>query len=105
MLLQMNGWEATMHVKGFILEDDQGREYILGCEQPGAQIGKTFLLRGWQRRRLIPLPYSEQERRMIVGEILLTLNELFATLPRLSENREDGVSTGRVNSPNGSDYV
>ncbi|OQW41769.1 MAG: hypothetical protein A4C66_09780 [Nitrospira sp. HN-bin3] len=69
-----------MNVKGFILEDDQGREFVMGCERPSARLGRTFLIRGWQRRRLIPLPYSEQEARHIVGEALMALDDLFSSL-------------------------
>ncbi|MDH4154134.1 MAG: hypothetical protein OEV01_10160 [Nitrospira sp.] len=69
-----------MNVKGFILEDDQGREFVMGCEQPHHQLGRTFLLRGWQRRRLIPLQYSEREARHVVGEALMALDDLFSAL-------------------------
>lgn len=69
-----------MNVKGFILEDDQGREFVMGCERPYAQLGRTFLLQGWQRRRLIPLRYSERETRHVVGEALMALDDLFTAL-------------------------
>lgn len=69
-----------MNVKGFILEDDQGREFVMGCERHHAQGERTFLLRGWQRRRMIPLPYSERETRHIAGEALMALNDLFGAL-------------------------
>ena len=69
-----------MNVKGFILEDDRGREFVMGCEGPDAQLGRRFLLRGWQRRRLIPLQYSEREARHIVGEALMALDDLFNAL-------------------------
>jgi hypothetical protein len=71
-----------MNVKGFILEDDRGREFVMGCERPNAQLGRTFLLRGWQRRRLIPLQYSEREARHVVEEALMALDDLFSTLLR-----------------------
>ncbi|MFO0698389.1 MAG: hypothetical protein U0236_04105 [Nitrospira sp.] len=76
-----------MNVKGFILEDDQGREFVMGCERPYAQLGRAFLLRGWQRRRLIPLKYSEQEARHIVGEALIALDDLFSTLLKGCHNQ------------------
>lgn len=76
-----------MHVKGFILEDEQGREFVMGCEQPDAQLGRTFLLRGWQRRRLIPLQYSEQETRHIMREALMALDDLFSTLLQRGQDR------------------
>jgi hypothetical protein len=68
-----------MNVKGFILEDEQGREFVMGCEQPSTRIGQAFLLRGWQRRRLVPLRYSEQEVHHLVGEALLALDKLVKT--------------------------
>lgn len=71
-----------MTVKGFILEDDQGREFVMGCERPYTQIGQAFVLRGWQRRRLVPLRYSEQELRHIIGEALIALDDLFTNFPR-----------------------
>lgn len=77
-----------MDVKGFILEDDRGREFVMVCEKPYLQAGRTFLLRGWQRRRLVPLHYSERELRRIVGNVLITLDELFKSLPRLSNSVE-----------------
>lgn len=67
-----------MNVKGFILENDQGQEFVMGCEQPHAKLGRMFLLRGWQRRRLVPLRYSEQEGRHIVQEVLVALDDLFS---------------------------
>ena len=94
-----------MHVKGFILEDDQGREFVLGCERPYTQIGQKFFLRGWQRRRLVPLQYSEQELCQIVGEALITLKELFEALPGFLGKRDDDVSIGRVASLHGRSNV
>jgi hypothetical protein len=41
-----------MNVKGFIIEDDQEKEFVLLCEQPFGRSGRTFSLRGWQRLRL-----------------------------------------------------
>ena len=87
-----------MHVKGFILEDDQGREFVLECERPYTQIGQRYFIRGWQRRRLIPLPYTELELREIVGGVLVALLALFEALPRFLGHTEDHVSIGRVNS-------
>ncbi len=81
-----------MTVKGFIMEDEQGREFVLVCEPPLGLLGRTFSLRGWQRRRLIPLQYTEQELRKIVAGVLVTLNDLFQSLPRLLEHVH-GVSS------------
>jgi hypothetical protein len=85
------GW-SNMNVKGFIIEDDQGREVMMVCEQ--LQVGpvKTFALRGWQRRRLVPLQYTEQELHQIIKSIAITLNDLFMSLPRSREECGDDVS-------------
>jgi hypothetical protein len=80
-----------MNVKGFILEDDQGREFVMVCEKPYLQAGRTFSLRGWQRRRLVPLHYSERELRRIVGGVLVTLDDLFKSLPRFSYSRDTSL--------------
>lgn len=66
-----------MNVKGFIIEDDEGRELVMVCQQPYAAPGKTFALRGWQRRRLVPLRCTAPELRRMVGGVLITLHELF----------------------------
>ncbi len=86
-----------MNVKGFLFEDDQGREFVLMCEQPFGRLGRTFSLRGWQRRRLVPLQYTERELRKIVGGVLVTLNELFRSLPRLLEHIH-GVAADNASS-------
>jgi len=83
-----------MNVKGFILEDDQGREFVMVCEKPYLQPGRTFSLRGWQRRRLVPLDYSERELRQIVGGVLVTLDDLFTNLPRFSDSVDAGFLPG-----------
>jgi predicted component of type VI protein secretion system len=83
-----------MNVKGFIIEDNQGREFVLVCEPPYRQLGGTFSLRGWQRRRLVPLQYTEGELRKITGGVLATLHDLFRNLPRLLEHSH-GVSSGK----------
>jgi hypothetical protein len=75
-----------MNVKGFILEDDQRREFVLVYEQPYGRLGKTFSLRGWQRRRLVPVQYTEPQLRSMVGGVLTTLQKLFETLPILIEH-------------------
>jgi hypothetical protein len=81
-----------MNVKGFIIEDDQGREVMMLCEQ--LQVGpvKTFALRGWQRRRLVPLQYTEQELHQIINRVAITLNELCMSLPRNREESGDDFS-------------
>lgn len=73
-----------MHVKGFIIEDDRGREIVALCEPPYAQPAKTFSIRGWQRLRLVPLRHTKQEYRQIVGGVEATLHDLLDHLPRVS---------------------
>ena len=84
-----------MNVKGFIMEDDQGREFVVVCEPPYNRLGGTFFLRGWQRRRLVPLQYTERERRKIASGVLATLSDLFRSLPRLLEH-SDGISSAHA---------
>lgn len=75
-----------MNVKGFLMEDEHGQEFVVVCEKPHGQPGKVFSLRGWQRRRMVPLQYAGPElRRHITGGVLSTLNDLFQRLQRLSE--------------------
>jgi len=75
-----------MHLKGFILEDGQGREFVMVCERPHMQLRKMFVLRGWQRRRLVPVHHTERELRQIVGGVVIELNDLFGNpLKRLEQ--------------------
>ena len=83
------GGGEPMYVKGFIIEDDQGREIVALCEPPYAQPAKTFSIRGWQRLRLVPLRHTKREYRQIVGGVEATLHDLLDHLPRFSE----GVDT------------
>lgn len=75
-----------MNLKGFLLEDGQGREFVMVCERSHMRLGKTFALRGWQRRRLVPLHQTKQELREIAAEVLVTLDDLFERLPGLAKN-------------------
>lgn len=75
-----------MNLKGFILEDGRGREFVMMCERPHMRLGQTFALRGWQRRRLVPLQYPERELRKIIGGVLCALDDLFRSLPKLHEH-------------------
>jgi hypothetical protein len=72
-----------MNVKGFIIEDDQGREFVVVCEKPYMQSGKAFTLRGWQRRRMVPLHHTERELRQISAGVLVTLEDLFKNLSKV----------------------
>ena len=76
-----------MNVKGFILEDEQGQEFVMAYERPPNKLGRLFQLRGWQRRRLVPLRYSEREGRRIIGEVLLALDDLFANVLAMAHKR------------------
>ncbi len=78
-----------MNVKGFIIEDDQGREVVLTCERLLGRSGSAFIIRGWQRRRLVPLQHTERELRQIVGQVWATLDELFRSLPRVVDKTDD----------------
>jgi len=78
-----------MKVKGFLIQDGQGKEFMVTCRQPYAGSRTIFSLRGWQRRRLIPLQCTEQELRQIVAGALLTLNDLFLNLPRFITNTNE----------------
>ena len=86
-----------MNVKGFIIEDDQGREFVLLCGQPFGRLGKICSLRGWQGRRLIPMQYTEGELRKIVGGVLVATNDLFRSFLRLLD-RLPGVSSDNATS-------
>ncbi|OQW30217.1 MAG: hypothetical protein A4E19_11800 [Nitrospira sp. SG-bin1] len=83
-----------MNLKGVILEDGRGREFVLVCERSHMRFEKTFALRGWQRRRLVPLHYTERELRKIVGGVLDALDDLFRSLPRLHEHIDGMPSDG-----------
>lgn len=84
-----------MHVKGFIIEDDQGREIVALCEPPYGDSAKTFSIRGWQRLRLVPLRHTKREYRQIVGGVEATLHDLLDHLPRVSGGA-DMTSSGKV---------
>lgn len=75
--LYEDGKAYEMTVKGFLLEDDQGKELVMVCEKPRTASWKTFALRGWQRQRLVPLRCTELELRRVVGAVVSTLRDLF----------------------------
>jgi hypothetical protein len=81
----------AMNVKGFIIEDEEGRELVMVCQKPYAARGKTFALRGWQRRRLVPLRCTEPELQRMVGGVLTTLHDLFVDS---RVDAEDGLIDG-----------
>lgn len=75
-----------MTVKGFIMEDDRGQEFVVVCEKPSGRPEKVFALKGWQRRRMVPLQWTGQELRHITGGVLVTLNDLRQTLVTVRED-------------------
>ena len=75
-----------MKVTGFLMEDDQGQEFVVACEQPHGQPGQAFALRGWQRRRMVPLQWRGSELRHITGGVRSTLTDLVQRLPNVSED-------------------
>ena len=88
-----------MHLKGFILEDGQGREFVMVCERPHMQLRKMFVLRGWQRRRLVPVHHTERELRQIVGGVVIELNDLFGNPLKRLEQVEKAFSNKKSGSP------
>jgi hypothetical protein len=87
-----------MHLKGFILEDGQGREFVVVCERPHMQLRKVFALRGWQRRRLVPVHHTERELRQIVGGVVIELNDLFGNPLRRLEPMHKTLSNKKPGS-------
>ena len=75
-----------MGLKGFLMEDEQGQEFVLVCEKPYRQPVKVFALRGWQRRRLVPLQCAEREQRHLTGGVRSSLKDLFYRRPNVSED-------------------
>ncbi|OQW36318.1 MAG: hypothetical protein A4E20_07405 [Nitrospira sp. SG-bin2] len=75
-----------MDVKGFIMEDDHGQEFVVVCEKPYRQPGKAFALRGWQRRRMVPLQHTGQELRHMTRGVRSALNVLLQSLPKVRKN-------------------
>jgi len=71
-----------MQIKGLIMEDSQGKEFVMLCESPANPKGKIFSLRGWQRRRLVPLRYTEREHQQVVTATLLSLSHLLENIQR-----------------------
>ena len=74
-----------MNVKGFLIEDDHGQEFVVVCEQPHGQPEKVFALRGWQRRRMVPFQCDEDELFHIIKVVRITLKEWFQRLPNMSK--------------------
>lgn len=87
-----------MRLKGFILEDGQGREFVMVYERPHMQVKKMFALRGWQRRRLVPMHHTERELRQIVGGVVIELNDLFGNPLRRLEQVDKTFSNRKSSS-------
>ena len=75
-----------MDVTGFIMEDDHGQEFVVVCEKPYRRMGKAFALRGWQRRRMVPLQHTGQELRHMTRGVRSALNDLLQSLPKVRED-------------------
>ncbi|MGE0467777.1 MAG: hypothetical protein AB7L09_08915 [Nitrospira sp.] len=71
-----------LQIKGLIMEDSEGKEFVMVCDSPSNPMGKVFSLSGWQRRRLVPLRHTEREHQQIVTAALLALNHLLENIPR-----------------------
>lgn len=82
------GW-GRMQVKEIIMEDDQGKGFVMVCQLPSDRLGRTFSLRGWQHQRLVPLHHTERESQEIVAGVLLTQNHLFTSPSRFAEEADD----------------
>jgi hypothetical protein len=74
---------SPIQVKGLIMEDAQGKEFVMVCDSPSMPMGQVFSLSGWQRRRLVPLRQTEREHQQIVTAVLLALNHLLENVPRV----------------------
>lgn len=95
-LVSLRKGGSGMHLKGFILEDSQGREFVMVCERSHVQLRKIFALRGWQRRRLVPMHHTERELRKIVGGVVIELNDLFDIFPRRLEQADKALSNKKL---------
>ena len=73
---------SHMQVKGLIMEDAEGHEFVMMYDRPSVSLGQVFSLRGWQRRRLVPLRHTEREHKQIVTAVLLSLHHLLENAPR-----------------------
>lgn len=71
-----------MNLRGFIMEDDQGQEFVMMCQQPSTKSWTIFSLHGWQRRRLVPLHHTERELHQVVEGVLITLDDMLKAFPR-----------------------
>ena len=78
-----------MKVTGFLMVDDQGQEIVAVCDQPDGQPRKVFALRGWQRRRMVPIPCTAPELDHITGKVLMTLDDLCHGLSNVGVNSQN----------------
>lgn len=81
-----------MRIKGVIFEDSQGREFVMMCGELYPEAAKVFALKGWQRRRLVPLQYTEPELRHIAKGVHATLTNLIEHLSTTIGCESDEVS-------------
>lgn len=73
-----------MQIKGLIMEDAQGKEFVMVCDSSSIPTSQVFSLRGWQRRRLVPVRHTEREHDQIVAAALLALNHLVEDVSKVS---------------------
>jgi len=73
---------SRLQIKGLIMEDGAGKEFVLVCDSSSKPMGTVFSLSGWQRRRLVPLHHTEREHQQIVTAVLLALNHLLENVPK-----------------------
>lgn len=71
-----------MQIKGLIMEDSGGKEFVMVCDSPTNPAGKVFSLSGWQRKRLVPLRYTEREHQQVVTAALLSLGHLLENIQK-----------------------
>ena len=75
------------------MEDEHGKEIVVVCDKLSGRPEQVFALRGWQRRRLVPLQCTGQDLRHITGEALDTLTELLPRLLSMGEAPTGGLAS------------
>jgi len=83
---------AGMRIKGVIFEDDKGREFVMVCGELYPAAAKVFALKGWQRRRLVPLQYTERELRHIARGVHAALRDIIEYLSTTIGGVDDNIS-------------
>ena len=81
-----------MRLKGVIFEDDKGREFVMVCGELYPAASKVFALKGWQRRRLVPLRYTERELRQTARGVHAMLTDIVEHLSTSVGCVDNGIS-------------